>query len=238
MNEPDPQTIDPATTWARTLGDVQHDLRTHAGAATMWLELIAMARDDEERAHAVRMMRATLGDFVRLAEDLQDAATQAVGAGPDGASQAFDLAVCLRRAGQRIAPKAELRRIALELDTGGVDAYVIIGDAPAWERTFNRLLEATLQACDRRATFCVTLRRAGAVTELLLPAGGVELPPDDALPGVWAASRRRPGVTFARGLWLARRHLVDEGGGLALRDAGDGNGGPTLVATLPPATRG
>jgi len=237
MNEPDPATIDPATAWARTLGDVQHDLRTHAGAAKMWLELISRARDEEERARMLGMMGDTLEDFVRLAEDLQDAA-QSVVAGREIEAQAFDLAQCLRRAGARIRPKAELRSIALVLDVDGVDAHVIVGDAEAWERTFQRLLEAALQCCGKRERFVVTLRPAEPGAELTLPARGLQLPLDGALPEVWAAARTRPGATFARGLWLARRHLEEAGGGLALRDGGDGDDGRTLVATLPPATGG
>jgi signal transduction histidine kinase len=238
MNEPQPPTIDPATAWARALADVQHDLRTHAGAAKMWLELLDRARDEEERARAARLLRVTLDDFVRLAEDLQDAAQAVAPRSEPEPPQAFDLAQCFRSAGEVTLPRAEFRNIDLVVDADGVGPHVIVGDANAWRRTFLRLIEAALHCCPRRETLVARFHRQGAATEVALPAPGLELPPDGELRQVWAESRARTGMTFARGLWLARRHLVDEGGGLALRDTGEESGGRILVATLPPATGG
>jgi signal transduction histidine kinase len=232
MNPPDPSTTDPyPAAWSRALGETGHDLRTTTGAVRMWLELFERAAGEEDRARARRMLHGTLRHLVRLAEDLQDAA-QAVQRGPEPPDQLLDLAQLFHRAGERLRQDAEFRRIDLRLEADGVASHPVLGDAVAWDRTFDRLLEAALSRCDSRTTLAIELRRAGTGLELAIPWSGPGLPPEADLPQAWAAPSVHEGMSFARGLWLARRHLTDVGGGLAVR--GDA-GGRWLVATLPPA---
>jgi signal transduction histidine kinase len=124
-----------------------------------------------------------------------------------------------------ITEAARRRNDRIEIDTSGVEAVKVTGDAVSLSRAVANLLDNALRYADRRVI--VTLRRESAEAVLIITDDG---------PGIPAADRGRVFDRFSRmdpardrraggaglGLAIVRRIVEDHGGTVSVTDHPDG----------------
>lgn len=219
--------------WARVFADLAHDVRSTTSGAITSLDIFALARSEDDREKAAKLLRGSLDRMTRLADDLRD--VSGVLATPVAPTPVqHDLVMAARRAcdQDRLGRDAELRGVEIAVEADGVRSHVVMGDSRAWDRTLERLIESGLQRVSRKGRLVVSFERGPGGVDLVVPCGPLELPVDAELRAAWAAMRSE-GRLFALGLWLARAFLVAQGGALSIREDGDQR---QLVASLPPGS--
>jgi signal transduction histidine kinase len=216
--------------WSRVFAHLSHDVRSTTSGAITSLDIFALARSDDDREKAAKLLRSSLERLIRLADDLRDVSgVLAARVAPTPVQH--DLVMATRRACDRLAGDARLRGVEVAVAADGVPTHVVIGNSEAWDRALVRLIESGLQRVSGKGRLVVSFERGPRGVDLFVPCGPLELPVDAELRAAWATPSPE-GRMFALGLWLARAFLVAQGGELSIREDGDQR---QLVASLPSA---
>jgi signal transduction histidine kinase len=215
----------------RLVADASHELRSPLARMRAELE-VDLAHPDG--ADLVATHQSALDEVVglqHLVDDLLDVARPERADGGAGPLEPVDLDDVVLRAARRVRAAGRV-----SLDTIGVGAVQVVGDASRLDRMVANLLDNAV----RHATTAVSvgLRDDGAIALLVVDDDGPGVPPADRLRAFEAFTRldeaRTPGTGGAGlGLAIVREIAVAHGGSVAIDDRP--GGGARVVVTLPMA---
>jgi signal transduction histidine kinase len=215
----------------RLVADASHELRSPLARMRAELE-VDLAHPDG--ADLVATHHSALDEVVglqHLVDDLLDVARPERADGGAGPLEPVDLDDVVLRAARRVRAAGRV-----SLDTIGVGAAQVVGDASRLDRMVANLLDNAV----RHATTAVSvgLRDDGAIALLVVDDDGPGVPPADRLRAFEAFTRldeaRTPGTGGAGlGLAIVREIAVAHGGSVVIDDRP--GGGARVVVTLPMA---
>jgi signal transduction histidine kinase/CheY-like chemotaxis protein len=220
------------------LGTLSHELRTPLTAIVGWVSMLRQRKLDPAREeHALRVIERSARTEARLVEDLLDV-TRIVNGQMRLKISEVSLIGVADAAMEAVRPAAELKGVSLNRTVEG-DVATVVGDPHRLQQVVWNLLANSVRFTARGGRVDVTLRPAGATTELSVSDTGIGIAPA-LLPHVFERFRQGDTGTMRAhgglGLGLAIvRHLVElHGGTVRAQSEGEGQGS-TFTVLLPSA---
>ncbi len=218
------------------LAMVSHELRTPLTAILGWAEMLRSGRVGEDRRdRACEAIYDSAKRQARMIDELLDVAR--ITSGKLGVYRtAVDLSLVVRDALEVIQPAAEAKRIHLTVDVEPSLA-AIYGDGTRLQQIAWNLLSNAVKFTPSDGVVDVSLRRAGAMAELVVSDNGPGIT-SEFLPSVFDAFRQGDASTTRNhgglGVGLAIvKHLVEAHGGTVTAESlGEGRGA-TFTVRLP-----
>jgi signal transduction histidine kinase len=217
------------------LGTLSHELRTPLTAIVGWVSMLRQHKLDPAREeHALRVIERSARTEVRLVEDLLDV-TRIVNGQLRLKIGEVSLVGVVDAAVEAVRPAAEMKGVALNRHVDD-NVMTVVGDPHRLQQVVWNLLANSVRFTPRGGRVDVTVRAAGATTELSVRDTGIGIAPA-LLPYVFERFRQGDTGTMRAhgglGLGLAIvRHLVELHGG-TVRAYSDGEDrGSTFTVTL------
>jgi signal transduction histidine kinase len=208
-----------------------HELRSPLNACFMWLDVLALAPQQDKLAKAVEAMKRSLARQARLVSDLNDAAK--ITSAGETRIERFDLVALLKRglgAWQSLAAAKQLSFDArIGLQAGPVD-----GDPERLLQALNHVLDSAIGSTPTGGRLDLRVRGNGEACTVEVEDSGDALSAEDAanlFTPLWrgpTSAKGRSGLGL--GLAVAHQIVVQHGGTLV---ASNGVAGARFVLTLP-----
>jgi signal transduction histidine kinase len=223
------------------LGTLSHELRTPLTAIVGWVSMLRQHKLDPAREdHALRVIERSARTEVRLVEDLLDV-TRIVNGQLRLKIGEVSLVGVVDAAIEAVRPAAEMKGVALNRQVDD-DVMTVVGDPHRLQQVVWNLLANSVRFTPRGGRVDVTVRAAGATTELAVRDTGIGIAPA-LLPYVFERFRQGDTGTMRAhgglGLGLAIvRHLVELHGGTVRAYSEGEDRGSTFTVTLASAPQG
>jgi signal transduction histidine kinase len=217
------------------LGTLSHELRTPLTAIVGWVSMMRQRKLDPAREeHALQVIERSARTEVRLVEDLLDV-TRIVNGQLRLKIGEVSLVGVVDAAIEAVRPAAEMKGVALNRQVDG-DVMTVVGDPHRLQQVVWNLLANSVRFTPRGGRVDVTVRAAGATTELSVRDTGIGIAPA-LLPYVFERFRQGDTGTMRAhgglGLGLAIvRHLVELHGGTVRAYSEGQDRGSTFTVTL------
>jgi len=222
------------------LAVLSHELRTPLTPIIGWMHMIRSGRLPEpDVARGLGVIEKNSQSLSRLINDLLDMSS--ILSGKMRIERApVELQTVLREAVETVRPLAEQRRVALEVETGGLAPVVAEGDRTRLVQVFWNLLNNAVKFSDEGGRVRLRLRAdGGSACRVEVEDDGAGITPD-FLPHVFERFRQadmRTTRTYGGlgiGLALVKSYVEAHGGRVEARSEGEGRGS-RFVVTLPVA---
>jgi two-component system sensor histidine kinase SenX3 len=220
------------------VANVSHELKTPVGALALLAEATASAADDEAavRRFAARMTEES-ARLSALVQDLLDL-SRVQWDDPLAAPSLVDLADIVAESADRSRLGAETKGI--EVTTGGEPGVLVRGDARQLSMALGNLIDNAVRYSPEGTSVGVTVRRAGAIAELVVTDQGIGIAEPDLariFERFYRVDPARSRATGGTGLGLSLvKHVASSHGGEVTVWSRPG-AGSTFTLRLPAATQ-
>ncbi|HLM57002.1 MAG TPA: PAS domain S-box protein [Pyrinomonadaceae bacterium] len=224
------------------LAVLSHELRTPLTPILGWTHMIRSGRLPEPEAQkGVAVIEKNSQALSRLINDLLDMSS--ILSGKMKIERApVELNAVLREAAETVRPEADRRRVALEVETGGLSPVVVAGDRTRLVQVFWNLLNNAVKFSQEGGSVRVRLSGdpQGARVEVEDDGDGID---PDFLPHVFERFRQADMRTtrihggLGIGLALVKSYVEAHGGRVSAASDGEGRGS-RFVVTLPAGADG
>jgi PAS domain S-box-containing protein len=224
------------------LAVLSHELRTPLTPILGWTHMIRSGRLPEQEAQkGVAVIEKNSQALSRLINDLLDMSSILSGKMKIERTP-VELNAVLREAAETVRPEADRRRVALEVETGGLSPVVVAGDRTRLVQVFWNLLNNAVKFSQEGGRVHVRLSGdpQGARVEVEDDGAGIE---PDFLPHVFERFRQADMRTtrvhggLGIGLALVKSYVEAHGGQVSAASDGEGRGS-RFVVTLPAGADG
>jgi signal transduction histidine kinase len=224
------------------LATVSHELRTPLNAILGWADMLCSGiLPEPRRAAACDAIFNNAQRQARLIDELLDMARIMSGKlrlvrVPVGAREIVSGAL------ETVQPAAEAKGIAITADVERGGTVMFHGDAARLQQVLWNLLANAVKFTGAGGTVRVTVRRRGAVGEIVVADSGTGIAPE-FLPAVFEPFRQADGSStrlydgLGLGLAIVRQLVEAHGGTIGVQSAGEGKGA-TFTVRLPVANAG
>jgi PAS domain S-box-containing protein len=221
------------------LAVLSHELRTPLTPIIGWTHMIRSGRLPERDVNrGLDVIDKNSQSLSRLINDLLDMSS--ILSGKMRIERApVELQAVLREAAETVRPLADLRRVALEVETGGLAPVVVAGDRTRLVQVFWNLLNNAVKFSDEGGRVRLRLRAEGELARVEVEDEGAGITPD-FLPHVFERFRQADMRTtrahggLGIGLALVKSYVEAHEGRVEARSDGEGRGS-RFVVTLPVA---
>jgi PAS domain S-box-containing protein len=221
------------------LATLSHELRTPLTPILGWTHMIRSGRlGAAESDQGIRVIEKNSQSLSRLINDLLDMSS--ILSGKMRIERApVDLSSAVREAAETVRPQADARRVALEVQTGGLDPAVVSGDRTRLIQVFWNLMHNAVKFSPEGGRVGVRVRAAEGSARVEVEDEGAGIA-SEFLPHVFERFRQADmGTTrthggLGLGLALVKSFVEAHGGAVSVESAGEGRGSRFTV-TLPSA---
>jgi PAS domain S-box-containing protein len=218
------------------LATVSHELRTPLNAVLGWARLLRGGGGHAQIERALEVIERNALAQAKLVDDLLDVSRLASGR-VRLKRERVALAAAVRDALDTLAPAAQAKRLAIEVEVD--DEGEVVGDADRLQQVAWNLVSNAVKFSPAGASVRVVVRRDGGDVVLTVADGGPGIPPS-FLPHVFDPFRQADGsITrlhggLGVGLSIARQFAELHGGSIAAESGGE-RAGAAFTVRLPAA---